>query len=411
MKYTPIDLLDVSMNFSTADFPVGRIALQAGQIWFEYDPAFIDRGLDISPFNLKLKSGAVSGKLSPFEGLFGVFNDSLPDGWGKLLLDRAVRSHGIAHESLTPLDRLSHVGASGMGALVYRPAYAAADVSSNDIDLDAISHDSQLVLEGAAEDLLEELYALGGSSAGARPKILVGYDAGAQKIIHGQRILSGGYAPWMIKFRSSNDPSDISAIEYAYALMARAAGLDMPEARLFNGKKGDYFGVRRFDRNGTSKFHVHTASGLLHADHRLPSLDYEGLLRASLLLCRDIQEVEKLFRLAVFNVFAHNRDDHAKNFSFLMGADGQWKVAPAYDLTFSYGPGREHSTTIMGEGKNPGTAHLLKLAEKFGLKNAAAIIEQVKDVVSNWAQFSKQAGVTKESGKIIWDVFEKTLSR
>lgn len=401
MKLSPVDLVHVRLDLEEENIPVGRLAMEQGQIWFEYDQTLIDRKLEISPFMLPLKMGAISGKGSPFEGLWGVFNDSLPDGWGRLLLDRAARSHGIAYQSLTPLDRLVHVGRQGMGALVYEPDYTDLPTSKNGLNLDQIAHDMKIVLEGQFEDVLEELYALGGSSAGARPKILVGLNKKTDRIIHGQQQLPKGYEHWIIKFTASTDPDDISAVEYAYGLMAKAAGVDVPEIRLFETKNGRYFGAKRFDRVGNQRLHMHTACGLLHSDHRVPSMDYEDLLRASALLCRDMRQTQKLFRLVVFNVFAHNRDDHSKNFSFLMNKAGEWNVAPAYDLTFSYGPGREHSMMIMGEGKVPGTQHLLQLGNRLGLKNTKQTIEEVRETVRHWPKFSEKASLSTPSSKIV----------
>lgn len=201
---------------------------------------------------------------------------------------------------------------------------------------------------------MDDLLTLGGSSAGARPKILT-------------RISGEG---WLIKFRSSLDPKDISNIEFAHHLMALEAGLDVPEARLFPSKTGKtgYFGVKRFDRDGDKKIHMHTISGLLHADHRLPCLDYETVLKTTLWLTRDVRECEKQLRAALFNILSHNRDDHAKNFSFLMDENSVWTVSPAYDLTYSNGPNGEHSTMVMGEGKSPTLQHFLRLAAIADIK-------------------------------------------
>jgi len=397
MTYTPVSLVHVSLDTGCRQQKIGKLALKDRRIYFEYDAAFLQSDLEISPIKLPLKPGVIVCEDSVFEGLFGVFNDSLPDGWGRLLLDRQVRSHGIAPELLTPLDRLTHVGTHGMGALVYEPDVSEHTNSKSTINLDHLAEETAQVLEGEAEDVIAELLELSGSSAGARPKIMVGVSPVNSRIIHGRHKLPKGYGHWMIKFASSSDSRDIGPIEYAYSLTARDAGVEIGRTHLFPAKKGyGYFGVQRFDRREDERLHMHTVSGLLHADHRLPSLDYEGVLRAGLMLTRDVREVEKLFRLAVFNVFAHNRDDHAKNIAFLM-EDGKWLAAPAYDLSFSSGPGGEHSTTIMGEGKAPGAAHLKKLAEKFSIANAGAIIDQVRTAISNWPQFADQAGVSKAS--------------
>lgn len=406
MKLKPVELIHVSIHLGET-VPVGRLALYQGKIYFEYDPEFIRRGIEISPFKLQLKTGAQLCEDRVFEGLFGVFNDSLPDGWGRLLLDRAVQAHGVAHQSLTPLDRLAHVGQHAMGALTYSPDYSEVPENLDYLNLITIEQEVNKVLEGEATDMLSELLELGGSSAGARPKVLVGYNASEGKLIHGLSEQPAGYEPWMVKFPSSLDQKDIAHIEYAYALMAKAAGVTMPETRLFQQSSGKtYFGVKRFDRQEGKRVHMHTAAGLLHADHRIPSLDYENLLRATMALTRDMKQVYEVFRLAVFNVFAHNRDDHSKNFSFLMDAQGEWTFAPAYDLTFSYGPGGEHSSMVMSEGRNPGTAQLKKLGEKFQVAKPLAIIEEVRESVSNWKEFAKEAGVSKESTTIV----NKTLS-
>jgi serine/threonine-protein kinase HipA len=209
---------------------------------------------------------------------------------------------------------------------------------------------------------------------------------------------------WLIKFRSQLDPKDISAIEYAYHLMAIDAGLVVPEAKLFPSRKGlGFFGVKRFDRNADNPIHMHTIAGLLHADHREPSLDYESIMKATLYLTKDIRQCEIQFRNAVFNVLSHNRDDHSKNFSFLMDQKGNWIVSPAYDLTFSSGPAGEHSTMIMGEGKNPTKKHLLKLAGTVGIKQdkALEIIDQVLAALKKWDDFATEVGVSKLQTKNI----------
>lgn len=407
MKYQPAPLVNVTLDFGDHRHKVGRLAMVNRRIYFEYDPVLLGSGLEISPFKLPLRPGAVPCGEMVFDGLFGVFNDSLPDGWGRLLLDRQMRQLGIAPEQLTPLDRLTHVGAYGMGALIYEPDASVHSSQPNVINLDKVSAETGDVLKGEAGDVFAELLDLSGSSAGARPKVMVGVRNDKKHIIHGQHPLPKNYGHWMVKFASGTDAKDCGAIEYAYSLMARAAGLAMMPTHLFPAKKGaGYFGVQRFDRVSEKRIHMHTVSGLLHADHRLPSLDYEQIMRATLALTRDVKEAEKLLRMAAFNAFAHNCDDHAKNFSFLMDEQGCWSVAPAYDLTFSGGPGGEHSTTIMGEGKNPGKEHLLKLAEKFGISKtrAARSIDHVHSAIRKWPAFADEAGVGKVSKKLITDV-------
>lgn len=402
MKYAPVTSLNVLLTQDNGTIPVGKLALNNRQIWFQYDAAFLGREIELSPYKLPLRPDVVTCEDRVFDGLFGLFNDSLPDGWGRLLLDRHMRSLGIAPESLTPLDRLAYVGQRGMGALVYQPEYVDQKPSSDPLDLDRLAQESRDVLDGAPKQVLEKLLSLGGSPQGARPKVTVGVSHDKKRIIHGIENIPEDYDHWIVKFTTSTDPDDNGTIEYAYSLMAKAAGINMPETYLFPAEKGaGYFGVKRFDRDGNRRRHIHTVGGLLHADHRLPALDYESILKATLALTKSMTEVEAVFRMAAFNVFSHNRDDHSKNFSFLMDDDGTWHTAPAYDLVFSSGPGGEHSTTVMGEGKNPTRHHLQQLGKKLDIKKADEIIDHVADAVADWKKFAAAAGVSMKSIKLI----------
>ena len=399
----------VGLDFGTETIPVGRLAMRERDIYFEYLPSFIKSGLEISPRILPLKSGVFSFLYRLFEGLPGVFNDSLPDGWGRLLFDRLMRSQGKTPDEITPLERLAHVGKYGMGALVYEPDYSISE-RQGAINLDILADQAQQVLAGRAEDILQELLALNGSSAGARPKAMISVDETREHISHGVSSLPEGYEHWLVKFPNTQDGTDAGAIEYVYALMAQEAGLAMPPVHLFPSNKGaGFFGVKRFDREGNKRIHVHTASGLLHADFRTPSLDYEDLIAVTGMLTRDVREAEKMFRLAVFNVLAHNRDDHAKNFSFLMNEAGVWKLAPAYDLTFSSGPGGEQSTMVLGEGRNPGIEHLTKLGleAKIPMTQIKGILAQTQMALKKWRPLAKEYGVHKPT----IDLIEKVIGR
>ncbi len=391
------------INFNDNIIPVGRLAMRERTVYFEYDSTFIERGIEISPLRLPLQSGVQSFDYDLFKGLPGVFNDSLPDGWGRLLFDRFVRSQGILPADVTPLDRLAHVGSHALGALVFEPDYSA-DNTQDEISLDSLATQVQEVMDGVSYDVLAELIALNGSSAGARPKALIGVNDKRDHIIHGAHDLLDSYTPWMVKFPNSQDGLDAGAIEYVYALMAVDAGIAMPDVHLFPAQKGaGYFSIKRFDRDGDERYHMHTACGLLHSDFRTPSLDYEDLIALTSVLTRDVREVEKMYQLAMFNVLAHNRDDHSKNFTYLMDAQGQWKLSPAYDLTFSSGPRGEQSTMVMGEGRNPNVKHLLKLAEEAKLKKgrAAEIIEATKASLVKWPKLAKQYGVSDVNIKLI----------
>jgi len=375
---------------------VGTLAIRDKKIYFEYDKDFLKTNIELSPYKLPLKAGLFRCDDDTFDGLWGLFNDSLPDGWGRLLMDRHLMRLGVNPATLSPLDRLAYVGSHAMGALTYEPEQ---EVESNfeTIVLDELAESSADILEGSSEALLDELLSLNGSSAGARPKVLVQINDDQKQIIHGRQKLKEGFSHWMVKFASNVDSHEVGAVEYAYSLMAAGAGLDMPKTALLEGKKGRYFAIERFDRVGDKRVHMHSVAGLTHSDFRFPTLDYDDLLALALHLTKNVQEVEKVFRLACFNLFTHNRDDHAKNFSFVMDEKGTWSFSPVYDVTFSYGIDGGHSTMYMGEGKNPSSEHLLELAKKHGLKKGSAIVDEVREASKKWREFANVAGVSKKS--------------
>jgi serine/threonine-protein kinase HipA len=237
----PIEQLEVYLRFSDTPIEVGQMVADNGTIFFKYDAAFLERGLAISPFKLKLSDAILTPETTIFDGLFGVFNDSLPDGWGRLLLDRTLLSKGISLNQITPLDRLAYVGSGGMGALTYKPNLNSEVQADKLLELDEISQEMNKVLEGTPSDILEELFNLGGSSGGARPKIFIGFNPETEHIIYGSERLPEAYEHWIIKFASSNDPVDIANIEYAYYKMALDAGIEMNSCKLF---KGDKFSIQ-----------------------------------------------------------------------------------------------------------------------------------------------------------------------
>ena len=362
----PIEQLEVYLRFTDTPIIVGQMVSDNGTIFFKYDDTFIEKSLEISPFKLKLTNAILTSETIIFDGLFGVFNDSLPDGWGRLLLDRTLLSKGISPNQITPLDRLAYVGSGGMGALTYRPTLNADVQAEKLLELDVISQEMNKVLEGTPSDVIEELFHLGGSSGGARPKIFVGYNPKTDHLVHGHSSLPEGYEHWIIKFPSSTDMADIAQIEYAYYKMALAAGIEMSECKLFVESSGaTYFATKRFDRIQNDRLHLHSVSGLLNDNFRYSNLDYGNVMDCAFRLENHVAAYSKVLRLAAFNVYGHNRDDHSKNISFLMNAGGEWRLAPAYDLTFSNSSHGMHSTMIAGESRSPGQRHLLELANTF----------------------------------------------
>ncbi|MBE0647607.1 MAG: type II toxin-antitoxin system HipA family toxin [Bacteroidales bacterium] len=357
----PISVIEVSYQRQH----VGRLALTPDRFCaFEYSREWISNGFSLSPFHLPLKPGVMLARPTPFNGLFGVFNDSLPDGWGRLLMDRWLMSQNIDPNALSVLDRLSLVGKEGMGALSYTPSQCPGiEATSHPLRHYARQVEQLLGEEDAGSyntGLLEELLKLAGSSGGARPKVLVKIDG----------------EEWLVKFRATVDPHNVGELEYHHSLLAKKAGILMPETTLFEGK---YFGTHRFDRQGETRIHVHSAAGLLYASHRMPSLDYTELMKATMALTRDINEVARMFRLMVFNVLIGNKDDHAKNFSFIYD-NNSWKLSPAYDLLPSSGFGGQHTTTVNGNG-NPTLTDCLEVARitGFPVKRANEIIGEVEE--------------------------------
>lgn len=397
-----VERLLVAIDLDGKEVEVGELVQDARKIYFKYYPDFIDTGIQISPIKLPLSTEILVPDTAIFDGLFGVFNDSLPDGWGRLLLDRALLKRAQSLSNISPLDRLSFVGHSGMGALLYKPSTDWDKELIEKLELDAIATETQKVLAGSSTELIDELFTLGGSSGGARPKVFVGYNPSTDHLISGVGDLPSGYEYWMIKFSSASDPVDMAQIEYAYHKMAIDAGLEMNDCRLFKGVSGKlYFGTKRFDRNNGERIHMHSASGIMHDNFRLSNLDYGHVMDCAFRLERHIEAYEKVLRLAAFNIYAHNRDDHSKNIAFLMNAKGDWALAPAYDLTFSFSSHGFHSTTIAGEGQSPGRKHLLELAKIFNVKNPDSIIDQVQDVIANWNSYAKDSSVGKTSRLLI----------
>ena len=384
---------------------VGRLARKGRQILFEYEPEFLGSKLSLSPFHLPLRPGVVVGPVE-LGGLMGVFDDSLPDGWGRLLIDRRAAELGFSGESLTPLDRLTLVGARSIGALVYEPEAEFDDPSI--VKLSQLAKQTDLVLRDAAGPDLERLIAVGGSPQGARPKVLVQLAPGGE-IHFGARAILPGFTAWIVKFRARSDEPGSAALEHAYFLMAGAAGIDVPRTRLLGKTQRNpgYFAIERFDRQGPVRIHSHTLGGLLQLPHGYPALDYGDLLKVTRQLTRNEAAVAEMFRRACFNVFAHNRDDHCRNFSFLMDEQGRWAPSPAYDLTFAPGPGGEHTMLVAGEARAPGPAQLATLAARAELKHGAKIIDEVRAATGRFQRFADRAGVPARLAKRVGDVLAR----
>lgn len=377
---------------------IGELGTDArGKIYFQYDPQWLKTGFDLSPGTLLFNNEV---QLSPepqvFDGLHGVFKDSLPDGWGLLLMDRAFRQQAEwqTHE-ITPLDRLAYIGSRAMGAIEYEPAIAIPDASEI-VDIAQLAQSADKLLKGETPEVLRQLQIHGGSPGGARPKVTVALSPNSDQCLSGLSKLPKGYQHWIVKFRSKEDPVDMGRSELAYARMAKMAGIEMPECQLLQVGAGEtsdeFFAVQRFDREGDTRKHVLSLSGYIYASHRLPCIDYETVIKATYNITRSMEEAEKAFRLMAFNVFAHNKDDHSKNFAFIRRKHS-WGLSPVFDLTFNPGINNQHTTDIAGSG-NPSLKDIKLVAENCGIKNWKVILEQVQTATDQWDKIAENEGVS-----------------
>lgn len=354
-----------SLKVLIDDMKVGTLTLTPSETAaFQYSAGWLRDGFSLNPFSLPLTEEVFVPKNRNGQGLFGVFEDSLPDAWGTLLTDRLLEKKNIEPRTVNVLDRLAFVGSCGKGDLVYAPEKSLAPDSQPDLSYDEIKSACDRVFVSAKPEDLEVLYPLGGTTGGARPKI--------NAVIDGE--------DWLVKFPLKEDPADMGKMEYDYARCAVHCGIEMSEVRRFSSQQASgFFGTKRFDRGaGHQKKHVSTVKALLELPFDTPSIDYTSLLQLTNQLTRgDAGAVEQMFRIACFNVFAHNQDDHSKNFSFLYDKEaGRWQLAPAYDLTCSTTAYNEHTTSVNWNGKNPGAEELLQI-----LKNARVEVDGAEEIV------------------------------
>ncbi len=402
MKLRPGAPLGLALAFddSAPAAQAGRVVMAGGVAQLEWSPDVIRSGLPVAPLLYPPEPGLHAARSRSFGGLHGFLADSLPDAWGRLLLRRRLARIDVQFDTLNPVDQLAIIGAGGRGALVYQPATTPDDAIET-IDLDALAEESRFLLAGEEGALVDTLAALGGASGGARPKVHVGF-APDGEISVGET--ADGHDAWIVKFRATGDPIDIGPVEEAYARMARTAGLAIAESRVLPERDGPgYFATRRFDRPAPGRrLHMVSLAGAAEAPSEMPSLDYDGFLRATMAITRHASDVEQAFRRMVFNVLAHNRDDHTRQHSYLMGPSGEWRLAPAYDLTFSVGPDGEHYLAVEGEGRTPTRAHVLTLGRRHGLSDRVIghIIDQTRGALTEWPIIAADVGVTVSQREI-----------
>jgi serine/threonine-protein kinase HipA len=415
--------LQVSLDGKT----VGALASSArGELYFQYDPTWLREGFDIAPHTMAFGPAPQLAQQGTFDGLHGVFHDSLPDGWGLLLMDRALQ-HGLgwARHDITLLDRLAYVGPRAFGALSYAPVLApqasADDTPNTDtLSLALLAQQAQKVLAGHDAEVLPALMLHGGSPGGARPKVSVARNPSTGHCVSGFAPLQPGYMHWMVKFPAPGDGNYAGHIEYVYARLARLCGLHLPAADLIEtaavrgsgrgtSRAQSFFAVQRFDREGDTRIHMLSLCAHLYASHRAPSLDYEHFLAATWRLTQDITQVQQAFRRMVFNVVMHNRDDHSKNFAYLY-LNGVWVLSPAYDLSFSQGVGHQHTCAVNGNGV-PTRQDLLAVAKRCALKNAGPVIDEIVHAACAWGPLADKQGIPQRERHAVAKAIEAQRQR
>ena len=356
------------------------------QILFEYSQEARVHGLELSSYTLPLHGPQLRRDFPHHQlGLPGPVYDALPDGWGMLLMDRLFRQRGLITARIGPLERLAYIGSHTMGALSFEPIAPAGEALQQHIALDQLAADVQKVQQGADGEFLQRLLQMGGSPQGARPKALIYRDPHTGTLT---TAATPGFEAWLVKFPAKDEHAEVCAIERVYAECLRLCGIQTPNTEYFSLPNGQAaFASQRFDRQDDLRIPMQSLASFTGADYRAPgALDYVNFLRATRLCTNDVREMAYAFERAVFNVVFNNRDDHPKNFAYLMSPAGQWKLAPAYDVTFSEGPGGYHQMDVMGQALAVDRAALLRLAEEaeVPVQNANHTIEAISEVASQF---------------------------
>ena len=388
---------------------------------FAYDADFREMGIEPSPLMMPVGVGPYSFPSLPqmsFHGLPGMLSDSVPDKFGNAVIGAWLTSQGRLPDSLTPIERLCYTGIRGMGALEYKPALFQKENEAEEIHVDALAELANEVLKcrkSAVAKLVPDMkryssiLKVGSSAGGARAKALIGWNEVTGEVRSGQVALPEGFGYWLIKFdgltgngdKEGDDKWGYGRIEYAYYLMARAAGIEMTECRLWNRR---HFMTRRFDRlPDGGKLHAQTLGAMAHLDFNDPTAySYEQAFRVTRRVVNDARANEQLFRRMAFNVLAWNCDDHVKNISYLMNRRGEWRLAPAYDECYAHNPDGDwtsrHQMSVNGKRIGIADDDILSCAPFANMRErkARAVLDEIKDAVRAWPQFAAEAEVCDE---------------
>ncbi|WP_434729180.1 type II toxin-antitoxin system HipA family toxin [Pseudomonas soli] len=365
---------------------------QRPQIIFEYSPEARQRGFELSSHLLPLQGGAVRRGFPGHQiGVPGPVYDALPDGWGMLLMDRLFKRRGLNAARIGPLERLAYIGDNAMGAMSFEPVAPEGLIAQDHIPLEQLAAEVQDVLKGEGGAFLQQLLLVGGSPQGARPKALVYRDPHTNTFT---TLAKPELEAWLIKFPAREEHPEVCAIEMVYAECLRLCSIPTPDTQHFSLPNGlAAFASKRFDRQGEIRVPMQSLAAFTGADFRSPgALDYVNFLRATHLCTNDLREKARAFERALFNVAFNNRDDHPKNFAYLMSRTGQWTLAPAYDVTFCEGPGGYHQMDVMGEALAIDRSAMLALASEAEISQAGAeqLIERICAVASQFAVLAEK---------------------
>jgi serine/threonine-protein kinase HipA len=407
---------------------VGAVALDpaSGHHVFEYSPAWTRKGIELAPFTMPVAGGKrtfVFPRLAEsFHGLPGLLADSLPDAFGHAIVDAWMAREGISASSVTPLDRLAYMGHRGMGALEFRPAKGARAASGEPLEMKSLVEAVRSILQGTVDSdahtqtALANIIQVGTSAGGARAKAVIAWNPSTKEIRAGQFGVPAGFEHWLLKFdgttndREGKTPSYYGRTEYAFHLMARAAGIEMAPCHLLEENGRAHFMTKRFDRDGPRKHHVQTLCALRHLGFtQLETHSYEQYLQTVRELDLGDDALRQAFRRMAFNVMARNCDDHTKNLGFLMREGQGWELAPAYDLIPAYNPRGvwtyQHAMSVNGRFDGISRADLLAVSDRFFVPSAKDTIKEVRASLENWGEFSAAAGVPEEKSQRVKDAF------
>ncbi|NCD11813.1 MAG: type II toxin-antitoxin system HipA family toxin [Epsilonproteobacteria bacterium] len=399
---------------------IGTILLKDGVVYFEYDKAFKASKLEISPIKLPLSFNGVYTNTDDryFEGLAGVFHDTLPDKFGTKVIERYFESKNIPPHELTLIQKLMFVGDKSIGAITYQPIIHKANESHINelIELQNFYENAKKIISGDAIEVVDEMLSFMDSAAsagGARAKAIIGYNAHTKEMISGvKRELRKDFEHYLIKFdmpREDGSSSDYTKLEYLYMRMAAEVGIDVPKIELLTHGNLAHYLIKRFDRVDGQALHVHSVAGLTHTNFNIPMhYSYDELLRLTRYLTGSQHAVNEQFKRMIFNIVGRNQDDHAKNFAFTMDTDGLWHLSPAYDITYAHGVGytKNHQLSLNGKTNDFTSKDILQLAKKHSIKEKM-LKEYIEHVSETFSHFQKRAMELNVKEQTVERIYQK----